>query len=153
GAISNENIDIDSHYQASRELSGDNYGFYQINEHQYGAILLDVMGNGISSALISMSLHPLFQRLITKGFASNIVIEELDKYLHSLFHHHQDSWHYCTAICFVIDTHKRTVQCTNAGHPAAILQNAYGDQQEFPSISPPIGAFKGMDFQTTTYTY
>src|SRR5699024_11815158 len=36
---------------------------------------------------------------------------------------------------------------------AAILQNAYGDQQEFPSISPPIGAIKGMDFQTTTYTY
>src|SRR5699024_11020942 len=81
--ISNQEIEIESHYYAYRELSGDNYGFYQINEHQYGVILLDVMGNGIPSALISMSLHSLFQRLITTGSAPDVVIKALDNYLHS----------------------------------------------------------------------
>lgn len=152
-AVSNDCIEIDSHYHASRELSGDNYGFYQINDHQYGAILLDVMGNGISSALISMSLHPLFQRLITKGFTADVVIEELDSYLHTLFYNNQESWHYCTAIYMIIDTDKQTVECTNAGHPPAILQNELGVQQECHSTSPPIGAFEGLMFKTNTFTY
>jgi len=153
GAIANDFIEIDSHYQASRELSGDNYGFYQINDHQYGAIILDVMGNGISSALISMSLHPLFQLLITKGLAADIVMKELDHYLHTLFCNNQESWHYCTAICLVIDTDNQTIQCTNAGHPAAILQHSSGVQQEFHSTSPPIGAFEGINFKTTMFSY
>lgn len=151
--ISNEFIEIKSHYHASRELSGDNYGFYQINDHQYGVILLDVMGNGISSALISMSLQSLFQRLITRGNDADIVMKELDNYLHSLFHNDQDSWHYCTAIYIIIDTDKQTVECANAGHPPAILQNASGEQLEFNAMSPPIGALEGITFKTETFKY
>jgi len=152
-AISNEYIEMRSHYHASKELSGDNYGFYQINDHQYGAILLDVMGNGISSALISMSMHSLFQRLITVGTATDRLMKELDNYLHTLFHNNQDSWHYCTAIYLIIDTKKQTVECTNAGHASAILQNADGDQWEFHSTSPPVGAFEGTTFKVDTFHY
>lgn len=152
-AISNDYIDIDSHYHASRELSGDIYGFYQINTHQYGVILLDVMGHGISSALITMALHSLFQRLITKGVPTAVVMKELDNYLHNLFHSNQDSWHYCTAIYLIIDTDKQTIEYTNAGHPPAIFQNPAKEQQELRSTSPPIGTFEGLRFKTDTFKY
>ncbi|MDM5358752.1 SpoIIE family protein phosphatase [Peribacillus sp. RS7] len=151
--ISDDHIEIESYYFASRELSGDIYGCYQINKHRYGIILLDVMGHGISSALITMSLQSLFQRLITKGAATNVVIKELDDHLHTLFHNNQDSWHYCTAIYLIIDTDKQTIEYTNSGHPPAIFQNSAGNQLELRATSPPIGTFEGIQFKIETFNY
>lgn len=151
--IDNEQVQIESYYNASSELSGDIYGFYQVNEHQYGVILLDVMGHGISSALITMSLESLFQRLISKGFATDLVMKELDDHLHALFSNNEDAWHYCTAIYLFIDTKKQTIEYINAGHPPAFYQDNNGNQKELHSSTPPLGSFEGIDFNTTMFTY
>ncbi|EDL64473.1 SpoIIE family protein phosphatase [Bacillus sp. SG-1] len=152
-ALSNDHLHVESYYKASSELSGDIYGIYQINEHQYGVIVLDVMGHGISSALITMSLQSLFQRLISTGAAANIVMKELDNHLHRLFHSNENAWHYCTAIYLFIDTDKQIIEYINAGHPPAIYQGPKGKQQELHSSTPPIGTFEGIDFKTNTITY
>ncbi|WP_067729531.1 SpoIIE family protein phosphatase [Oceanobacillus damuensis] len=151
--IYNENLQIDSYYRASSELSGDTYGFYQINKHQYGVILLDVMGHGISASLITMSLQSLFQKLVSKGSAPDFVMKELDNHLHHLFQSNEEAWHYCTAIYLLIDTNKQTIEYTNAGHPPAIYQDSNGIQQEFGAMTPPIGSLEGIHFKSETITY
>ncbi|WP_078551734.1 SpoIIE family protein phosphatase [Bacillus alkalicellulosilyticus] len=151
--ICNKEIEIVSYYNASSELSGDIFGFYQINEDQYGVIILDVMGHGASSALITMSLHSLFHRLITRGFATDIVMKELDKHLHQLFDASEEAWHYCTAIYLFIDTKKQTIEYINAGHPPAIYQDEKGQQKELYTLTPPIGTIEGIHFQTRTISY
>ncbi|MBB6453123.1 sigma-B regulation protein RsbU (phosphoserine phosphatase) [Salirhabdus euzebyi] len=152
-AFDNHHLQIDSHYKASSELSGDIYGFYQINEYQYGIILLDVMGHGISSALITMSLETLFQRLITKGVATDLVIQELDNHLHSYFDNNEEAWHYCTAIYLFVDTENQTIEYINAGHPPALYVETSGQLKELQSSTPPLGSFKGIEFRTTKFTY
>ncbi|MFC0471377.1 SpoIIE family protein phosphatase [Halalkalibacter kiskunsagensis] len=151
--IVNQNIQIESFYEASNELSGDIYGFYQIDQHRYGIILLDVMGHGISSALITMSLHSLFQRLISKGVNTEDVMKELDNHLHSLFQTNEEAWHYCTAINLLIDTDKQTIEYINAGHPPAFLQDTNGKLHQLHSTTPPIGTFEGIQFKFNTFTY
>ncbi|MCP8617268.1 SpoIIE family protein phosphatase [Salirhabdus salicampi] len=151
--IINKDIQIESYYKASSELSGDLYGFYQIDDNRYGIILLDVMGHGISSALVTMSLHSLFQRLITRGVTADIVMKELDKHLHTLFRNDEEAWHYCTAIYLVIDTKKKEVQFVNAGHPPAIWQDTSGKQQELKTKTPPIGTIEGISFESKSFTY
>jgi phosphoserine phosphatase RsbU/P len=118
--ICNDHIQIEAFYKASSELSGDIYGFYQIDEYRYGIILLDVMGHGISSALITMSLHSLFQRLISRGVHGDIVMKELDNHLHTLFQQNEDTRHYCTAIYLLIDAQNQQIEYINAGHPPAL---------------------------------
>jgi sigma-B regulation protein RsbU (phosphoserine phosphatase) len=151
--IVNEKIQIESFYEASNELSGDIYGFYQIDQHRYGIIILDVMGHGISSALITMSLHSLFQRLISKGVNTEAVMKELDHHLHSLFQNNGDAWHYCTAINLLIDTDKQKIDYINAGHPPAFWQDPNGELDQLDSSTPPIGTFEGIVFKTNTFTY
>lgn len=151
--ITNDNIQILSHYQASKDLSGDIYGFYQISEHQYGIILLDVMGHGISAALITMSLRSLFHRLISRGVPAEIVMQELDNNLHSLFQNNKDAWHYCTAIYLNINTSNQTVEYINAGHPPVIFQTPNGEQQELFATSPPLGTFEGVSYKSNTLQY
>ncbi|MGM0903943.1 MAG: SpoIIE family protein phosphatase [Bacillota bacterium] len=151
--IESDEIDIESFHKASSELSGDIYGFYQIDQHRYGIILLDVMGHGISSALITMSLHSLFQRLISYGLNTNIVMKELDQHLHSLFQNNEEARHYCTAIYLLIDTKKQKIEYINAGHPPAFWRDKNGEQHELFSKSVPIGMFEGIEYKTNSVTY
>ncbi|MFP7232805.1 SpoIIE family protein phosphatase [Bacillus subtilis] len=149
----NGQIQIDSYYKASSDLSGDLYGFYQIDEHRYGIIILDVMGHGISSALITMSLHPLFQRQITQGLGPVNVMKELDRHLHSLFQNDEEARHYCTAIYLVVDTARQKIDYVNAGHPPALWQDADGTQHLLQATSPPIGMFEDAVFQSKSLPY
>ncbi|WP_088104558.1 SpoIIE family protein phosphatase [Halalkalibacter urbisdiaboli] len=151
--IINDQIHIESFYKASRELSGDIYGFYQIDEHRYGIIILDVMGHGISSALITMSLHSLFQKLVSKGVKTEIVMKELDNHLHGLFQNNEEARHYCTAIYLLIDTAQQKIDYINAGHPPALWQDPDGNQHEIRSTTLPIGTFEGITFKTKSFTY
>ncbi|MBY0098055.1 SpoIIE family protein phosphatase [Mesobacillus maritimus] len=151
--IETKHIQIQSFHKASRELSGDIYGFYQIDQHRYGIILLDVMGHGISSALITMSLHSLFQRLISYGVNTDIVMKELDQHLHTLFQNNEEARHYCTAIYLLIDTKKQKIEYINAGHPPAFWLDKNGEQHELFSKSVPIGMFEGIEYKTNTVNY
>ncbi|WP_053361180.1 SpoIIE family protein phosphatase [Bacillus sp. FJAT-27251] len=152
--IDHSGIQIESYYKASRQLSGDIYGFYQIDDHRYGVILLDVMGHGISSALITMSLHSLFQRLIPGGARPEKVLNELDSHLHSLFQKEEEVRHYCTAIYLLIDIKRKQIEYINAGHPSALLQSVTtGEQQELASTNIPIGMFEGAAYIPKTISY
>ncbi|MGX9136541.1 SpoIIE family protein phosphatase [Rummeliibacillus sp. JY-2-4R] len=152
--IHNEHIEMETFYKASKELSGDIYGIYQLDSNRYGIIILDVMGHGISSALITMSLHALFHRLIMEeGLTIDKVMKELDNHLHELFHNNEDARHYCTAIFLLIDTDKQKIDYINAGHPSALWQDDTGAQFELHSTTPPLGLFEGVKFKTQTLSY
>lgn len=151
--IVTEQVEIQAYYQASQELSGDIYGFYQINPYQYGIILLDVMGHGISSALVTMSLHSLFQRLILTEVTAEVVMKELNDHLHTLFQYNDEAWHYCTAMYLVIDTDTQEISYINAGHPSAVWQEADGRLHLLPSSVPPLGTCDGITFETKSFFY
>ncbi|SDK34607.1 PP2C family protein-serine/threonine phosphatase [Sediminibacillus albus] len=152
-AFTNDRMQVESYYKASKELSGDIYGFYQINNHQYGVILLDVMGHGISSALVTMSLQSLYQKVIPKGMKPASVMKELDSHLHYLFHNDEEAWHYCTAIYLFIDTEKHTIEYINSGHPPAIYHDKNGRQEELCATNPPLGTFEGIKYNSKTIRY
>ncbi|KWW21916.1 phosphoserine phosphatase [Peribacillus simplex] len=151
--ISNEHLEIQAYYKGANQLSGDLYGFYQIDAHRFGLILLDVMGHGLSSALITMSLHSIFQRLILKGSEVGAVMKELDDLLHSLFNNTSETSYYCTAVYLLIDTDKKEIRYINAGHPPVVLQDVNGTQYHLHSNRPPLGMFEGISFTTTAITY
>ncbi|WP_079524341.1 SpoIIE family protein phosphatase [Solibacillus isronensis] len=151
--IINDNIQILSYYHASKALSGDIFGFYQITPQKYGIILLDVMGHGVSSALITMSLQSMFQKLISQEAAPERVLQELDQYLHELFQNNQDAWHYCTAIYLTIDISTQAIEYINAGHPPAILQEVNGAQHELGATNPPLGLFENILYKSRTFHY
>ncbi|MDQ1000059.1 sigma-B regulation protein RsbU (phosphoserine phosphatase) [Neobacillus niacini] len=151
--INNDKVQMEVFYNASGELSGDIYGIYQIDQYRYGIILLDVMGHGISSALITMTLHSLFQRLISAGLPVDLVMKELDSHLHKLFHNNEEARHYSTAIFLLIDTESQKIDYINAGHPPALWQDPDGAQYELCSTAPPLGTFEGVVFETKNFTY
>ncbi|UQW97931.1 SpoIIE family protein phosphatase [Rummeliibacillus sp. G93] len=152
--IQNKDIEMETYYKASKDLSGDIYGIYQLDSTRFGIILLDVMGHGISSALITMSLHALFHRLIREdGLTVEKVMKGLDNHLHELFQNNEEARHYCTAIFLLVDTDKQQIDYINAGHPSALWQDANSTQFELHSTTPPLGLFKNVLFESQTLLY
>ncbi|MEC1694999.1 GAF domain-containing SpoIIE family protein phosphatase [Schinkia azotoformans] len=115
-----EKINIQAYYQSSESLSGDMYSWFEISPNKFGVILIDVMGHGVSAALISMSIRSLLKGLITSISEPIEVIKELNHHIFSLFNStHQST--YATAVYMVIDTELKTIEYVNAGHPSGLL--------------------------------
>lgn len=115
-----KDISISSVYRPTFELAGDFYAWYQISPNQYGVILLDMMGHGISSSLVGMYIYSALKDTITGIADPEKVVKELNRRMIQL--HTPDSLmnYYFTAIYFVLDTKKQTIEYVNAGHPAGI---------------------------------
>ncbi|MBZ4317281.1 SpoIIE family protein phosphatase, partial [Mycobacterium tuberculosis] len=60
-----EHIQITGEFHPSHELSGDLFYWNQISPSQYAVFIMDVVGHGISSALVSMSIRSLLRGLFT----------------------------------------------------------------------------------------
>ncbi len=150
--FTNEKLTIASFYEPSSVLSGDMFSFYKIDDEQYGVIMIDVMGHGISSALITISLFSLFQTLMAKGEDIISILKQLDQYLLSLFSNSSDIKHYATILYMTIHTSKQEIEYINAGHPTAFVFNK--EETIFlASTNPPIGLFEGVEFLTKKISF
>ncbi len=119
-AIDDENIAISAVYQPSSELAGDFYGWYRIDKHRYGIILLDMMGHGISASLVCMYISSILRDIITRMNDMEQAILELNRYMNQLHMEDELINYYFTAIYIVIDTNEKTIEYVNAGHPTGI---------------------------------
>lgn len=100
-----EVLEIDGLYYPSMYSSGDMYHWVQIDQNRFGILLIDVMGHGVSSALITMALRSLMSNLIKRVTKPVNVFKELNKHLNNLLPSQILS--YATAIYLVIDLKKK----------------------------------------------
>ncbi|MDZ5474113.1 SpoIIE family protein phosphatase [Bacillus sp. 31A1R] len=119
--IRDKNIHISGHYIAAKHIGGDMYAWYKLDENRFGIIILDVMGHGVSSALISMSIRSLLEGIITKTKEPELVIQRLNQHMYQLFTKNIDSIRFFTALYLVVDTQKKEIEYVNAGHPSGIV--------------------------------
>lgn len=130
--IHRDELSISASYHPSFELAGDLYSWYRLDDHRYGIILLDMMGHGISSSLVCMFISSVMQDTITRFVAPEMVIAELNRYMSQLNKKNSSVSYYFTAIYLVIDTHNKTIEYVNAGHPLPCCLN--GTNLLFSSI-------------------
>lgn len=116
--INENNIQIGVSYLPSSNLAGDMYYWHKINDHRYAIILLDMMGHGISAALVCMFISSVLREAVKQMVEPELVIKELNRYMTLLQNGKDGNLFYFTAIYLVIDTQQKTVEYVNAGHPS-----------------------------------
>jgi len=152
--IQNKSVTMEAVYIPSDELSGDIYACYQIDLYRYGVIVIDVMGHGISSALVSMLLRSLLRGLIVRVIDPVSVASELEKHVQNLFPDEANDIRYLFSMIYlVIDTKKRTIEYTNAGHPAGLLVFDDGSVHELDKGGLAIGSPFSLPFEKGVIDY
>ncbi|TFD95778.1 SpoIIE family protein phosphatase [Jeotgalibacillus sp. R-1-5s-1] len=148
--IVKDQIIVKGFYLASDQLSGDLYAWYEIDEHRTGIILLDIMGHGLSSGMISMAIRSMLERIITEFQEPEKVYLELNKQFQLFFKSGQGYRNFfCTGIYLLIDTRQKSLSYFNAGQPGGVLL----DGQQFTLLKSslvPIGLLTEPNVQSTT---
>lgn len=120
--LSADKIYIRGNYIPAATLGGDMYYWQQIEQDKYGVILLDVMGHGINTALISMFIRSLIPGIISRVQKPKLVVEELNRHMVSFNNcSRRELDYYFTAIYLLIDKKDHTITFVNSGHPPGLL--------------------------------
>ncbi len=152
-SVSSEHLSIQAYYEPSSMLSGDMYCWFKIDEHRYGIILLDVMGHGVSAALVSMSVRAILQELVINQQSPESVIQELNRYMTEMFQNDEIGLTpYFTAVYMLIDTNEQTVEYVNAGHNAGIFIQKNSCSM-MTSTTIPVGITSEMPLKKEVFAY
>lgn len=137
-------IEVDGVNFTSQSLGGDMYCWFQLDDDLTAVLLFDVMGHGVASALVTMSIRSLVKEIILKLIDPVSVIRELNRKIYELFSTDGLDSFLVTAIYAVIDKKNATLQYVNASHPEGVMFGKYGETVMLHANSPILGLFPSI---------
>ena len=111
---------IVSHSSPEIEVGGDFFDFWEIEPGCLGIFISDVMGHGVSAALVAVFMKTVVGEIRDRlGADPGLLLTTLN----TRFHHTigAQMFMFATAFYAVIDLPNETICCANAGHPYPFL--------------------------------
>ena len=116
---------------AAKEVGGDFYDFYQLNDTTVAFLVADVSGKGIPAAMFMMTAKTLIKDLAESGMAVNEIFTKANEKLCE----NNESGMFVTAWMGILDLTTGTMQFANAGHNPPLLKRS-GGGYEFLKVRP-----------------
>ena len=124
---------------AAKEVGGDFYDFYRLNDTTVAFLAADVSGKGIPAAMFMMTAKTIIKDLAERGLSVNEVFTKANEKLCQ----NNESGMFVTAWMGILDLTTGNLQYANAGHNPPLLKHANG---EFEYLKTRAGfVLAGMD--------
>ncbi len=107
-----DDIDLHAFLEPAREVGGDLFDFFFIDDKKLAVVIGDVAGKGVPASLFMAVTRTLIRSKMVKGVAPSDVIDQINKDLIQ----DNDSRLFVTLLLGIIDLKERTLEYTNAGH-------------------------------------
>ena len=113
-------FDLYAFLQPAREVGGDLYDFYRIDEERVCFVLGDVSGKGVPASLFMAVTMTLIKMTAAKGFSPDRILQEVNAQLSS----DNSSSMFVTLFCGILNTGSGEIWYANGGHnPPVLLRN------------------------------
>jgi sigma-B regulation protein RsbU (phosphoserine phosphatase) len=147
--VNDADIRIKAYFQASEELAGDVYAWHKIDGNRWAIAIIDAMGHGISSSLVSMFIASILKESMRTLWSPERVFRELNRRLMGLQWENELIHYYCTGIYVTLDLERGKLEYANAGHPPGLLYHA-GETipDQLTVTSAPLGMFDTLEIVT-----
>ena len=119
----NEEFKIYAQMIAAKEVGGDFYDFYKLNDHTVAFLAADVSGKGIPAAMFMMTAKTIIKDLAERGMAVNDIFTKANEKLCE----NNESGMFVTAWMGILDLTTGEMQFANAGHNPPLLKRADGN--------------------------
>ena len=119
----NEEYEINAQMIAAKEVGGDFYDFYKLNDTTVAFLAADVSGKGIPAAMFMMTAKTIIKDLAESGMAVNDIFTKANEKLCE----NNESGMFVTAWMGILDLTTGKLQFANAGHNPPLLKRANGD--------------------------
>ena len=107
---------------AAKEVGGDFYDFYKLNDTTVAFLAADVSGKGIPAAMFMMTAKTIIKDLAESGMAVNDIFTKANEKLCE----NNESGMFVTAWMGILDLTTGNMQFANAGHNPPLLKRADG---------------------------
>ena len=119
----NEDFKIYAQMIAAKEVGGDFYDFYKLNDTTVAFLAADVSGKGIPAAMFMMTAKTIIKDLAESGMSVNDIFTKANEKLCE----NNESGMFVTAWMGILDLTTGKMQFANAGHNPPLLKRADGD--------------------------
>ena len=138
-------VDIFAEMLTAKEVGGDFYDFYFIEDGRLAFAVGDVSGKGIPAAI-----YMAVCRTLLKAIAHQIVNPgEVLRKLNTLLIPESDSQTFVTVFYGVLNTHTGEVQFSSGGHNPPYLVRASGEVEQLPMTDGAfLGKIQNLDYET-----
>lgn len=146
-------VRIRSRYLPARQIGGDSFGYFWIDDDHLIVYLIDVSGHGVEPALMSVSVHNLLR---SRSMPTETLLspERVMTELNDLFGMESHGGHYFTMWYGVYQSSTRVLRYATAGHPPALALNHEGGTIKATPLGGtgvPVGMFPDSVFTGETY--
>jgi sigma-B regulation protein RsbU (phosphoserine phosphatase) len=124
----------------ARIVGGDYFDFVSLAPDQFGMVLADISGKGISAALLMASLQANLRAQYAR--APNDLADVLCS-VNQIFFDSTASNHYATVFFGVYCESRRALRYANCGHLPPVLLRADGTVERLEVTAPVVGLFEG----------
>ncbi len=142
GAPTLSGLDLSGIYIPSEEIGGDYFDFIPIVEGHLGIVIADVVGKGIPASLIMASFRAFLRAEIRNNYAIRTIFAKVNNLLKEWLKDNQ----FVSAFYGVLDTGRRRLTYSSAGHHPAILLRADGRRRYLSSGGPVLGILAGAAY-------
>ncbi len=132
----------------AKEVGGDFYDFFMIDDDHMGFVMADVSGKGVPAALLMMVSRVLIKSSLQNGRSPSETLESVNNQLCES--NEADFFVTVWLAVFEISTGKGVA--ANAGHEHPVLRRAGGSYElQVYRHSLPVGAMKGIPFKQHSF--
>src|SRR5215212_10745622 len=139
-----EGWQIAPYYQPAREVGGDFYDFFDLEDGRVGVAVGDATGKGMPAALAVIATSSML-RAVAQAFGSSSPGEVLERVNETLLARIPANM-FVTCFYAILDPNSGTLSYANAGHDRPYLWRG-GDAEELRATGMPLGLMPGMSYE------
>lgn len=142
-------MDIYATLEPSREVGGDLYDFFQLDDERIFAVVGDVSGKGVPAALFMAVTQTLIKATARQG----LPLGELMSRLNDELCENNEASMFVTLFVAILNVNTGAVEISNGGHNLPFLLSPNKGPEQLPRTrGMGLGVSEGVAFQTSSFT-
>lgn len=139
-----KDIDVWAQLHPAREIGGDFYDFFFLDDHRFGFVVADVSGKGVPAALLMAVTKTLLKTNAQDSTTTAVVIDRINNELSE----NNDDCMFVTVFFAILDLTTGTMTYTNAGHNPPLLMRGSGEIVALTGVhGPMVGVVGGIEYE------
>ncbi|MGW8192842.1 MAG: SpoIIE family protein phosphatase, partial [Desulforhopalus sp.] len=148
-----------SYFQSARQVAGDFYDAFFLNNRRVAVVLADVCDKGLGAALFMVLFRSLLRTNIQQSFTGDstsatdpgeMIVEAVGKTNNYVAINHAQASMFATVFIAVLERDRDTVWYINCGHDPPFILRADGQSNRLMPTSPAIGALPDISLSSNS---
>jgi PAS domain S-box-containing protein len=140
--------DVAAYYQPAREVGGDFYDLFELEDGRLGLVVGDVTDKGIPAALVMATTRTMLRVSAQRLFPPGEVLKRANEALVADIPPNM----FITCLYAILDTESGRLVYANAGHDQPYLRHHGSDVEELRARGMPLGLMPGMEYEEKVIT-